>query len=83
MDDAPAMLFDGPADAARLLLQALPVVASVEKGQRNRLFVRPKGGAQILNDVGVAMRTHDIAIEEIHLARGHLDQVFRSITTVQ
>jgi len=81
--NAVSLQISGDLDAARRLLQALPVVASVEISQRNRLFVRPKGGAQILNDVGVAMRTHDIVIEEIHLARGHLDQVFRSITTVQ
>lgn len=73
----------GDLEVARRLLQDLPVVASVEIGRRNRLFVRPRDGAQILNDVGVAMRTHGIEIEEIHLARGHLDQVFRSITMVQ
>ncbi len=81
--NAVSLQVNGDLDVARGLIQALPVVASVEIRQRNRLFIRPKGGAQILNDVGVAMRTHDIEIDEIHLARGHLDQVFRSITTVQ
>jgi hypothetical protein len=28
------------------------------------------------------MRSHNITIDEIHIARGHLDQVFRTITTV-
>ncbi len=81
--NAVSLQISGDLDAARHLLQALPVVASVEVSHRNRLFVRSKGGAPILNDVGVAMRAHDITIDEIHLARGHLDHVFRSITTVQ
>ncbi len=81
--NAVSLQISGDMDIARGLLQALPVVASVEISHRNRLFIRPKGGAQILNDVGVAMRAHDIQIDEIHLARGHLDQVFRTITTVQ
>lgn len=72
----------GDIDTARHLLQALPMVASVEVSNRNHLFVRSKDGAQILDEVGVTMRTNDITIDEIHLARGQLDQVFRSITTV-
>jgi len=72
----------GDIDIARQLLQDLPMVSSVEVGKRNGLLVRPKDGAQILNEVRIAMRGHDITIGEIHIARGHLDQVFRSITTV-
>ena len=80
--NAVSLQITGDIDVARQLLQALPIVSSVEAGHRNRLFVRPKGGAQILNEVGMAMRDHDITIDEIHVARGHLDQVFRSITAV-
>ena len=72
----------GDIDLARQLLQDLPMVSSVEVGKRNGLLVRPKAGAQILNEVRIAMHGHDITIGEIHIARGHLDQVFRSITTV-
>ena len=72
----------GDIDIARQLLQDLPMVSSVEVGKRNGLLVRPKDGARILNEVRIAMRGHDITIGEIHIARGHLDQVFRSITTV-
>ena len=78
--NAVSLQIDG--DIARRLLQDLPTVSSVEVGQRNRLLVRPKDGAQILHEVGIAMRSHNITIDEIHIARGHLDQVFRSITTV-
>ena len=80
--NAVSLQVEGDIDRARQLLQDLPAVSSVEVRHRNQLFVRPKGGAQILNDVGMAMRGHDITIDEIHIARGHLDQVFRAITTV-
>ena len=80
--NAVSLQVEGDIDRARQLLQDLPAVSSVEVRHRNQLFVRPKGGVQILNDVGMAMRGHDITIDEIHIARGHLDQVFRSITTV-
>jgi ABC-2 type transport system ATP-binding protein len=81
--NAVSLQIAGDIDVARQLLQDLPIVSSVEVGHRNQLFVRPKAGAQILSEVGIAMRGHDIIIEEIHVARGHLDQVFRSITAVQ
>ena len=80
--NAVSLQIDGDIDGARRLLQDLPTVSSVEVGQRNRLLVRPKDGAQILHEVGIAMRSHNITIDEIHIARGHLDQVFRTITTV-
>lgn len=80
--NAVSLQVSGDIDTARHLLQALPLVASVEVSHRNRLFVRSKDGAQILDEVGVTMRTNDITIDEIHLARGQLDQVFRSITSV-
>jgi ABC-2 type transport system ATP-binding protein len=80
--NAVSLQIDGDIDVARRLLQGLPTVSSVEVGQRNRLLVRPKDGAQILHEVGIAMRSHNITIDEIHIARGHLDQVFRTITTV-
>lgn len=81
--NAVSLQISGDIDIARRLLQDLPAVSSVEVGHQNRLFVRPKAGALILDEVGVTMRTNDIVIDEIHLARGHLDQVFRSITSVQ
>jgi ABC-2 type transport system ATP-binding protein len=80
--NAVSLQISGDIDTARHLLQALPLVASVEVSHHNRLFVRSKYGAQILDEVGATMRTNDITIAEIHLARGHLDQVFRAITTV-
>jgi ABC-2 type transport system ATP-binding protein len=80
--NAVSLQIDGDIDVARRLLQDLPTVSSVEVGQRNRLLVRPKDGAQVLHEVGIAMRSHNITIDEIHIARGHLDQVFRTITTV-
>lgn len=80
--NAVSLQIDGDIDVARRLLQGLHTVSSVEVGHSNQLFVRPKGGAQILHDVGLAMRSHNITIDEIHIARGHLDQVFRAITTV-
>lgn len=70
-------------ESARGILLDLPVVASVELAQANRLFVRAKGRAPILDDVGEALRARNVLVEEIHVTRGHLDDVFRSITTTR
>lgn len=69
------------AEGARQALLDLPLVASVESPEAGRLFVRAKNGASILDDVGAVLRARAIAIDEIHVTRGHLDEVFRDITT--
>jgi ABC-2 type transport system ATP-binding protein len=79
--NAVSLRVSGDAQTARAILLELPAVASVEAIQANGLFIRPREGASILTEVGVALRDQDIAVEEIHVAQGHLDEVFRTITT--
>jgi ABC-2 type transport system ATP-binding protein len=76
-----------PADLAQRatdVLRPLPDVAQVETlAQSNGavdLLVRPANGRSITAEVGAAMRTHHIDVEELHTERGRLDDVFRGIT---
>jgi hypothetical protein len=46
-----------------------------------RLLVRPRNGHTILPEVSARVRSSGIAVEEIRAERGHLDEVFRAITT--
>ena len=79
--NAVLLRLDSNIDAARSILVDLPAVASVELARAGELFVRTKGGAPILEEVGQALRERDIHVDEIHVTRGHLDDVFRTITT--
>ncbi|MEX2617143.1 MAG: ABC transporter ATP-binding protein [Alphaproteobacteria bacterium] len=79
--NAVSLRVGGNVDAARSILLDLPAVASVELAQADRLFVRARGGSPILDEVGEALRKNKVPVEEIHVTRGHLDDVFRSITT--
>ncbi len=72
---------DSAAEGARQALLDLPLVASVETPEAGRLFVRPKDGAPILGDIGAVLRARAIEVEEVHVTRGRLDEVFRDITT--
>jgi len=80
--NAVSLRVDGDAaQDARQALAALPLVAGVESLDAGRLFVRARDGASILADVSAVLRERAIAVDEIHVARGHLDEVFRDITT--
>ncbi|MFO1184051.1 MAG: ATP-binding cassette domain-containing protein [Bauldia sp.] len=65
-------------------LKVLPDVETVEIGAAvdggMALTVVPKGGKFIADQVGVAVRSHDLAISEIHSEPGKLDDVFRAVT---
>lgn len=78
--NAVSLRIGGDAEAARVALLELPAVVSVEAVPGNGLFVCARDGASILGDVGSVLRDRDIQVEEIHVTRGHLDEVFRSIT---
>ena len=75
------------AQRAKDVLQPLPHVAGVETlAQSNGavdLLVRPANGRSITAEVGAALRSSHIDVEELHTERGRLDDVFRGITTVQ
>ncbi len=66
-------------------MQALPDVERVEvldrSGAAARLAVLPADGKAILAAVGASVRAADLPVEEIAAERGHLDEVFRQITT--
>jgi ABC-2 type transport system ATP-binding protein len=46
-----------------------------------QLCVRPTHGSAILGDVGDALRTKNVNVQELFVERGALDEVFRRITT--
>ena len=48
-----------------------------------RFFVRPENGKSIIDRVSAAVRENSWPVEELHVERGHLDEVFRSVTDVQ
>jgi ABC-2 type transport system ATP-binding protein len=67
--------------AARDALAALPLVAAVEADEREaRLTVLPREGAQLLGAVSELTAARGIALKELHLESGRLDEVFRTIT---
>ncbi len=73
------------ADALAAAIAALPVVASVETTPDGagavRLRALPGNGAAPLDAIAELLRRDRIAIDEIYVERGKLDDVFREITT--
>jgi hypothetical protein len=77
-----SLRIDGDAaQVARQALLDLPRIAAVDSLEAGWLFVRPRDGASIIGDVSTLLRERAIAVDEIHVTRGHLDEVFRDITT--
>jgi ABC-2 type transport system ATP-binding protein len=66
-------------------LSQVPGVASVEildaEGERVRLRVFPVGNASLAAPVSQLAREKAWVVEELHVERGRLDEVFREITT--
>ncbi len=48
-----------------------------------RFFVRPENGESIIDGVSTAVRENNWPVEELHVERGRLDEVFRSVTEIQ
>jgi ABC-2 type transport system ATP-binding protein len=66
---------------ARAAVAALPSVADVEVSERDvRLTALPRSGAAILAAVAELASSKGLALKELHLESGRLDEVFRSIT---
>ncbi|MEZ5509153.1 MAG: ATP-binding cassette domain-containing protein [Gammaproteobacteria bacterium] len=65
---------------ARELLAALPEAASVEAGANGTLVVFPKPGKQLFEPVNQLIRQQQWQVNELHVERGRLDEVFRTIT---
>jgi ABC-2 type transport system ATP-binding protein len=67
--------------AARAAVAALPSVADVEVSERDvRLTALPRSGAAILAAVSELASSKGLALKELHLESGRLDEVFRTIT---
>jgi len=57
----------------------LPEVASVEADQ-DRLVVFPRAGQSLFVPVNELIQKFGWQVEELHVERGRLDEVFRTIT---
>ncbi len=72
------------ADGIRAELAGLPDVRAVdvieENGERVRFQVLPEGGAMVIEAVGRMVRERGWELEELHVERGQLDEVFRRVT---
>jgi ABC-2 type transport system ATP-binding protein len=66
---------------ARDALSRLPDVAAVEVDpQDQRITAFPRPGKQIFGAVSEMLRAQGIAVSEVQLERGRLDEVFRTVT---
>ena len=66
---------------ARAAVAALPLVATVEVNERDaRLTALPRDGASLLDALSALTSSQGIALKELHLESGRLDEVFRTIT---
>jgi ABC-2 type transport system ATP-binding protein len=67
--------------AARAAVAALPQVASVEVDERAaRLTALPREGAALLGAISALSESQGIALQEMYLEPGRLDDFFRTIT---
>ena len=67
-------------EAIKAALAGVDGVAEVNDIEENRLRVRPTAGSVIVDAVGSALREKGAPIDELHVERGRLDDVFRQIT---
>lgn len=67
--------------AVRSALVGLEGVAEVDAVDGTLVRVHPKPGAVVVDAISAALREAAVAVDEIHLERGRLDDVFRQITT--
>ena len=70
--------------AARAALDGMPGVSGFEHQEREgRLYVFPQGQARLLDAVEERLRQRGVAIGDLRLEQGRLDEVFRRITGEQ
>jgi len=83
LHNAVTMTFGGTdLEAARRLLSGLADVRAVEAvvGATNTLRVFPREGRMIASTVSQLVRERSLAVDEIHVEQGRLDEVFRRVT---
>ena len=66
--------------SVRAALSAVEGIAGIEDLDAERVSIRPKPDAEVVDVVGVALRAKGVVVDEIHVERGRLDDVFRQIT---
>jgi ABC-2 type transport system ATP-binding protein len=71
------------AQAARATLVTLPCVSRVDSIDGTHLLAVPTGGRAIVEEVSAALRSRAVAVDEISVEHGRLDEVFRRITTAE
>jgi len=79
--NAVSVRVSGEIASARSLLQDMDGVATVETVRQDWLLVQSKTGAPLVNEISVALGDIEMPIVEIHVERGNLDDVFRTITS--
>ena len=66
--------------AVRAALSGVDGVDGIEDLDQARISVRPSSDAPVVDAVSAALREKGVAVDEIHVERGRLDDVFRQIT---
>ena len=68
-------------------ISSLEKIERVEENLSDKDFsvltVFPKEGSKILEDISAKMKASDIIVQEIRTESGHLDEVFRRLTSVE
>ena len=76
-----------PRDTVVRELTALPAVANVEtleeSGQRVTVKITPREHRLVVADIGTFIHERNWSVEELHVHKGRLDDVFRDITIKQ
>ena len=83
--NAVSVRVSGPTDSLADKLRALPMVGKVETSKIGdgevSLTVFPGRPVNILEPVSECLREQAVTVEQIHVERGRMDEVFRNITT--
>ena len=66
--------------ALKTELGKIESISEIEIVDESRLRVFPAGGMSIIDEVGALLRGTGVRIDELHVERGRLDDVFRQIT---
>ena len=75
-------LAGGAGDAVKSDFQSIQGVDRIEVVNGDGTFMLvPKDGASIIEDVSLFVRDKNIDVDELYVGRGHLDQVFRELTS--
>ena len=66
--------------SVRAALSAVEGIAGIEDLDAERVSIRPKPDAEVVDAAGVALRAKGVVVDEIHVERGRLDDVIRQFT---